>query len=341
MNKLTILTVTCGREETLESYLKNLVSCRYFADVQALILANDASHSTEKILEFYHTKYNNINFIKSARLGRGQARNTLLQESQSEFVYFLDDDIILPLDTLSVALENIDRYPQVDILGGPNLTPPGSNLFKTAQGYVLGSFFATLWMSRRYYKFPKAVSADERTLILCNLIFRRSIFKHGDNLFDSSVIAGEENLLLRKLMAKGHRAMYIPDLIIYHERRKSYIEFCRQIFTYGAGRYQTIRNYPGAYSIIYFMPAIFLIYLLSLLLYRPLYLQVTLFIYLLPCAYNSLKYTWLERKIRLLPISLILFPTIHLMYGAGFVIELIKPLFGWTRNVSILAQKGA
>ena len=47
-------------------------------------------------------------------------------------------------------------------------------------------------------------------------------------------------------MRRGYHAMYIPELIVYHERRKTYVAFCKQIYTYGRGRCQIIKYVSNA-----------------------------------------------------------------------------------------------
>ncbi|MFH1076676.1 MAG: glycosyltransferase, partial [Pseudomonadota bacterium] len=257
--------------------------------ITVLVLLNGESPSTERILTRYHAQYENIEFLKSEKARKGAARNILLRHVRTELVYFLDDDVTVSGDTCSVMLESMEKYPQADIIGGPNLTPPASELFQVAQGAALGSFFGTLWMSRRYTRCGKPVVADERMLILCNLAFRRRVFEKSNICFNNSIICAEENLLLQELMCAGYKAMYVPGLIVYHERRKNYSEFCRQIFTYGRGRCQAVKCHFRMDNLLYCIPAMFLAYLGALLVwYWPGYLLPG-YAYLTVCLFNAVK----------------------------------------------------
>lgn len=324
MRKATIVTVTCDRDGSLERFLESLVHCRRFREIAVLILLNGESPSTESILTRYHARYENIEFLKAKKARKGQARNILLRHVRTELVYFLDDDVIVSGDTCSVMLESMENYPGADIIGGPNLTPPGSNLFQVAQGAVLGSFFGTLWMSRRYTRCGEPSAADERMLILCNLAFRMRVFEKSNICFNDSIICAEENLLLQELMCAGYRAVYIPGLAVYHERRKNYTEFCRQIFTYGRGRCQAAKCRFRVDNLLYCIPAMFLVYLGALLVgHWPGYLLPG-YAYLTVCLFNAAKKAIETQHRSLFWVFLVLFPTIHLAYGAGFLFEALR-----------------
>ncbi|MBL7196949.1 MAG: glycosyltransferase [Candidatus Omnitrophica bacterium] len=323
MEKISVITVTSNRKKSLHRYIKSVICADEFTNLELIFLINGQDPAAESLLKEYSQKYNNIRFVKAGRQNRGKARNTLVGYARGEIMYFLDDDVIVAKNTFSVMLESMKRYPDVDIIGGPNLTPPGSSLFQVAQGVVLGNFFGTLWMSKRYESSGKSVLANERSLILSNLAFRREVFEKSNIFFSESIVCAEENLLLQKLMDVGYKAMYVPELIVYHERRKEYSGFCRQIFTYGRGRAQAIFQRPVGGNIVYFTPALFVVYL-TMLCWRsfaitgiPLYVysMFTIIAAGVIAFKNGPGMFWF---------GVVLFPTVHLAYGTGFVVEVFK-----------------
>ncbi|MFH2144435.1 MAG: glycosyltransferase, partial [Candidatus Omnitrophota bacterium] len=288
-----------------------------------IFLINGENLITESLLEQYSQKHNNIRFIKSDKQSRGAARNTLIKYACGEVVYFLDDDVLVAKDSFSVLRRNMEKHKDVDIMGGPNLTPPGSGCFQIAQGAVLGSFFGTLWMSKRYNSFGKSIFADERALILCNLAFRRRVFEKNKLFFNGSIVCAEENLLLQQLMDAGCKAMHIPELIVYHERRNTYDAFCRQIFIYGKGRAQAIFCRPQVTNMIYVIPSLFVVYLL-LLCWPPFAItKMPLYGYGIFTVFAAITLIF-KAGFNVFLFGLILFPTIHIAYGMGFINEIFK-----------------
>ena len=327
MARITILTVTCNRIEKLNNYLISVVNAERFNEIEVLILLNGECFSSEKILNRYCHNYRNVNFIKSSKQSRGSARHVLLKSAQGEAVYFLDDDIIVEKTTFLILLKAFEKFAHIDIFGGPNLTSLNSTLFQIAQGSVLKAFFGTLWMRKRYSSLGKPMIADEQSLILCNLAFRKRLFSESNIYFNQRIVCAEENLLLQELKAEGYKAMYLPELVVYHERRTNYAEFCDQIFTYGRGRCQVAKCRLRINNMLYCIPSIFVVYLVLLCFANQIVCFFPFFIYLFLSIFNSMKGALKVKNFLLFWILLLLFPTTHAAYGLGYLFELFRVNF--------------
>ena len=58
--------------------------------------------------------------------------------------------------------EFFKKHPEIDVVGGPHLTPKESSYFEKVSGYVLGSIFGAAGSSSRYATGKTTLDADEQ-----------------------------------------------------------------------------------------------------------------------------------------------------------------------------------
>lgn len=116
---LTIAVITMNRQDQLIEALDSCLSCSLPPKVQFVVLNNASQDNTiEKLQEFKRLHpIIDVNIIDSDKnLGVGGGRSLAFQESEGEFVYFLDDDAVIDpncsdtffIDSLRILVENQD-----------------------------------------------------------------------------------------------------------------------------------------------------------------------------------------------------------------------------------------
>ena len=87
-----------------------------------IILVNDGSvDNSEKICKDYEKKYKNIKYIYQENKGVASARNTGLDVSSGEYIWFVDgDDIILPF-SINILKEVVSSLNYPDVIIGKSL----------------------------------------------------------------------------------------------------------------------------------------------------------------------------------------------------------------------------
>lgn len=324
MEKIAVVILTHRRIQALERCLNSLIAARDFECCEIIIVIDDYDNRTDAFVRKNYGQFSNIASYVLAKGSRSRNRNYAIEKTDADILYFLDDDLTVGKDNLAVIRKKFKEYGDIQILGGPNLTPEKSSFFQRCQGYVLSSMFATAWISQRYKKLSTDKLTDERGLILCNLAIKKSILSENNLHFEEQLVSNEETLLLQKLKQRGYKALYAPELIVYHERRKDLWQFFLQIVSYGRGRCQNIKYFPQSFSVVYIIPGVFLIYLLSLLIYRESIYLLPFYVYLL---INSVFSFWIGIKERsfVLPLAMFfLHPFVHLAYGLGCILELFR-----------------
>lgn len=187
-------------------------------------------------------------------------RNRAVKEAKGSLIYFLDDDSEPYKENLIRGVE-LFMDEQVQVVGGPNLVPPDSNLLERSFGDVMGSWLAFGPSCARYRKVGKTRSSSEKELILCNMMFRKTAFEKHDG-FDEALYPNEENALMDAIAGDGGKLMYDPDFVVNRRPRQSLGAFVKMLMNYGRGRAEQFRLHPTLGSAPNFVPPLFLLYVL-------------------------------------------------------------------------------
>jgi hypothetical protein len=133
-----------------------------------------------------------------------------------------------------------------------------------------------------------------------------------------------------RLMHEGFSLVHDPELAVHRSQRPDYPAYRRQMFGYGRGRgEQTVLS--GKLKPVSLAPSAFLAYLLLL----PWLIgcragwfpALPLLSYLALVFGASLWGARAGRDWRLAPWLLLVYPTLHLVYGAGVICGLVRPRF--------------
>ena len=249
-------------------------------------------------------------------------RNLAIKQASGEYIFLFDDDVIVPDGGIQQVLKTFAQNPAIQVIGGPNITPPGNSFIQHCFGFAHASYFIGLETAVRYYPAKKPPRVDENHLISCNLAFRSTVLKH--HLFDPEIFPNEENELLGRILKSGNLLSYNPDFIVHHHRRKNIRAYIGQIFNWGKGR--TIHSFKRIkhFKPLFFVPAFFLFYLISLIWFHPRWYCLPLIIYGLVDVLFSFNVAIEGKKWRYFGVMVWLFPLTHITYALGL-------LFGFTQ----------
>lgn len=189
-------------------------------------------------------------------------RNRCVGRAQFSYVYFLDNDSVLSSASLRCLKARLAERPEIDILGGPSLTPGSDGRLQRVFGAVLSSVFAVGPIAARYARRGRFRRADDSALILCNLLVRKRVFEALGG-FDENLYPNEENEFIHRALAAGAQVFYEPGLSVYRSQRGSLRAFASQIFNYGRGRGEQTRRAPGSFNAFLLVPVLFAAYLLA------------------------------------------------------------------------------
>lgn len=241
---LTIAIPTHNRAATLRETLASVAALAIPADVDAdcIIVDNGSTDDTAGTIEaFARAASMRVRRVFEARLGSSFARNRAVAETTSDFIFFMDDDVIVERDWAAELLASI-RTRELDAACGMVLprwsSPPPDWLGPS------------LWVKLAVHdQRAIAASAPEGIEHLVNYFsanvgFRRATFERYGNFREDlgvvggNPISGEDTELFARIIGRGGAIGFAPRAVVHHlipPERMTRAYLRRKSFAYGVG----------------------------------------------------------------------------------------------------------
>lgn len=290
----------------------------------SIVIPVPPNTNTEKIAKRLDIDYPDLEILVAVGKQPARERNLAVKEAKGEVIFFFDDDTIPPSDIVHKALNHFEDKSVVGV-GGPNLAPTEETFFGRLSDVVLSTRFAMGLTRSRFMPLGNIRDATENDLILCNFAIRRKIFEEMDG-FNEELFPNEENELYNRILSKGYRLVYDPEMIVYRSRDESLLSFCRRFFKYGRGRGEQSVIQPSSITLLHPVPSLFNLYLISLPFAHTTVYTLPLLVYTFLAFFSTLLKVAEKRDPKVFSI-LFLLPLVHICYGLGFPFGIIKKLF--------------
>lgn len=277
-----------------------------------------------KALNYPKSKYE---IIVKKGLNPSENRNNGVRDAKGDIIVFIDDDAVVDENYLENVEKFFSQHKDIDIVGGPQLSPKDERGFAKISGFALSSSFGAFNVYKRYTKSALNLNADETDLTSANMVCKKSIFKSIS--FNPKLWPGEDPAFISEAKEHGFKVAYSPDIFVYHRRRASIKSLAKQIYSYGKTR-PVKEGFIETLKRPYFLvPSAFLIYLLAIILltifsYTRLIIYFPLILYILLSFYTSLYISIREKSFLSILLLPIIFLTIHISYGLGIISGLVK-----------------
>lgn len=311
--KLAVLILTHNRSGLLKECLESIErQVEHPFELSLYLMVNGPDPETESFLKSKDLDYQ----ISREPLPVGEARNLLIERIDESYICFLDDDITLPEDYFNKAAGFINKFPKVDIFGGPDQNPTISSDFQKCLSLVMESYLATGPTNKRHLRDELASEeGDEINLILCNFWAKRKVFELQK--FPRTFKRNEENLLLAILKDKGVVMRRIPNLYVFHNRKVSIAKLARVLFLAGIYRMVSLITYPRSLRPIFFVHQLLLALLLYALWMNLGLAWILIAGYLILIGIPSARIAWTTGRARNLPLAMVLFMVFNFVYPVG------------------------
>lgn len=248
-------------------------------------------------------------------------RNLGAKLAKGSILAFLDDDSYPDIHWLQNAIAIFDSNIKISALVGPCLTPPTDSFSQQASGLVWQSWLG----SGGAGQFRNAVShsryVDDYPSV--NFLIKKKDFKAIGG-FPQNHWPGEDTLLCLNLTKSNPQSiLYHPKIFVYHHRRSVILPHLHQIRRYAIHRGHFARIYPdNSRKLGYFVPTIFLIYLLTIYFtnfYWPLFIYLTLLLL------TFFQFILTKNNFLASIFAIVTIPITHLYYGALFIYGFFLP----------------
>lgn len=268
--------------------------------------------------------------IASGKVGPAEKRDLALKYAKGKILAFLDDDAYPKSNWLKVAIESF-KNSKIAAVGGPAITPDHDNVLQKVSGAVFESYLGGGKTRNRYLSFGKRSDTDDWPTV--NLLVRKDVFKEVEG-FDNTYWPGEDTKLCLDIINAGYKIIYEPKAVVYHHRRSDLLKHFKQIGNYALHRGFFAKIYPKtSRKFFYFVPSLFVLYLVSILIFLPiihnlLFIILALFPLIVYCLLLSvdcilISWRWKNPIVGFLTMPMILLT--HIWYGIRFVWGLVLP----------------
>jgi cellulose synthase/poly-beta-1,6-N-acetylglucosamine synthase-like glycosyltransferase len=215
---------------------------------------------------FEQKKYKWLRIIKHPG-SPSEKRNHGVKKAKGEIIAFIDDDAFPEMNWISDIVcrfqsskFKIQNLKLLVAICGPGVSPTNSTFLEQSFDAVLTSKLGSGNFTYRFQK-EKARLVDDYPLM--NFVIRKDIYKNIGGLINHW--PGEDSKLCEELVNCGYTIQYFPDLVVYHHRKKSLIDFLLQHSRYGFKRGLFFaEGDSNSRKIVYLLPSLFLFYLLCL-----------------------------------------------------------------------------
>jgi glucosyl-dolichyl phosphate glucuronosyltransferase len=242
--RITIAIPTHNRVATLRNTLASVAALAIPADLDAdcIVVDNASTDETASAIEsLARDAPFPLRRVYEARLGSSFARNRAVTETASDFIFFIDDDVIVERDWAAELLASI-RARDLDASCGMVLPR-----WSSAPPAWLGP---SLWVKLAVHD-ERAISSSPPEAVeqlvnyfSANVGFRRSTFERFGNFREDlgvvggNPISGEDTELFARIIARGGAIGFAHRAKVHHmipPERMTRAYLLRKSFAYGVG----------------------------------------------------------------------------------------------------------
>ena len=147
--KVSVVIPTYNHREfildTLDSVLNQTMS-----DYEVVVVNDGSPDDTHELLQPL-VQANRVAYFQQANQGQSYARNVGISKARGEYIAFLDDDDIWPVDKLEWQVRMLDEDPSLGIIGGRFHAIDASGQFQWAGRYHPEINFETLFTENPFH----------------------------------------------------------------------------------------------------------------------------------------------------------------------------------------------
>ena len=330
---VSLCVIAYNEEKVLNGLFRNISAQTYpHQDIEVVLVDSNSTDKTRSMMEdFKNTDYNfkDVKIVTNNRHNQASAWNCALSVATGDVIIRIDAHAQIPRDFIRRCADNLEEGE--DIVGGgrPNIVDnetPWKLTLLAAEESLFGSSIA---------EYRRPTEKKEYHDSLFHAAYRREVFEKVGG-FNESLGRTEDNELHYRIREAGYKMCSCPDIISFQHTRSSLKRMVKQKYGNGYWIGLTTGVCRGCLSYFHYVPFLFLMMLAVFGAAAVIgYIYPLLFLCL---AYAMFDFTntvgcFMTKKIKphfiILPL---LFPILHIAYGIGTLVGLIKMPF-WKRKL--------
>jgi len=307
-----------NEEHYIARCLDSILSNDYPRDrLEILVIDGMSTDRSREIIQHYIKQYPFIRLLENPKRIQAAALNIGLQEAKGGIIIRMDAHAIYAPDYISRCVELLETTEASNV--GGVLRAEGTNYISRVISVAVTTPFG---IGNAYYRYA------EKEMWVDTLFpgaWRKSTLEALGG-FNEEWVVNEDYELNYRLRKAGGKILLSPKIKCWYYVRPSLKALARQYFRYGFWRVKTFVTYPDSLRWRQLAPPALVVALLLSLGVLPVNWILGITTPTLYLAANLLTSTWIasRRGWKYLPLLPLVFATIHLSWGIGFLSGLFK-----------------
>ena len=307
--KVAVVIPAKNAEKTLEKAFVSVLNQKTEEQIEVCIAVAPSEDSTLDVAKRIEIDNENVTLVENPSGKTPAGLNLAIKNTQAPVIVRLDAHAELEEEYISTALETLKKTGAANVGGRQN--PVGATPFEKAVGIAISSRFGA-----GDARFRTGGEEGEVDTVYLGVFDRNSIENVG--LFDESLIRNQDAELNWRLRETGKKIWFQPELIASYKPRSTLKELAKQYYDYGKWRRHVVSIHPRSIKLRQLIPPLnALVFLLGIIFgffwapslgFPVLYIAGIFFV-------TTVKSNTVTDFIYLL----IIFPTIHFSWTAGFL----------------------
>ena len=289
--------------------------------MEVIVADGMSTDATREIVQSFQTRHPELKLISNPGKIVPTGLNLAIAKAHGEVIVRVDGHCEIAGDYVRRCIEHLlnDR---VDGVGGPLETigeTPLARVIASAMSSVFGVGGAAFRTTTKKTMLTDTVAFPAYT---------RSIIERAGP-FDEELVRNQDDEYNYRLRKIGARILLASDVRCRYYSRSSLSSLGRQYFQYGYWKVRVLQKHPGQMQPRQFVPPLFVGVCLLFLLLLPFTPNAGYFLAAALGSYGVANITasvlsLRNHTLRLMPLMPIVFATLHVAYGFGFLTGLVK-----------------
>jgi glycosyltransferase involved in cell wall biosynthesis len=325
---LVTVVIPCRNEARyIEECLASIVASDFPKErLEVLVVDGESDDGTVGLIERFAAQHPWIALLHNPGRTAPRAVNLGIRAARGEVILRMDAHSTYPPEYIRRCVEGLLEHEADNVGAHCVMQPKESTPLARAIAVVLAHRFG---VGNAHFRFRPAAPRDVDTVPFgC---YRRDVFDRV-GWFNENLRRGQDMDFNLRLRAAGGRIVLLPDVHCYYHPRTTWWAFTRHNFWNGIWVFYPMRFGRVAFSLRHLVPGLFVLVLGGAALAGIVWPAARLLLLAVAVVYGaavvvaSVQGAWRAGRLRLALLLPLVFASLHLAYGAGTIVGLVRVL---------------
>jgi succinoglycan biosynthesis protein ExoA len=293
--------------------------------LEVLVMDGQSTDDSRQIVEHLSSVRPNCYVLPNPKITQAAGWNLGIQAAQGDIIGIVSAHTELAPDYVSTAVKTLQRI-GADMVGGPMRADSHE---RVGQAIALATSTPFGVGGARFHYIEREQEVDTVYMGLC----WRAVYQRIGG-FDEEMVRDQDDELSYRLLAQGGRIFCDPAIRSCYSNRSTFRSLWKQYFQYGYWKVRVMQKHRRQMRLRQFVPPTFVTALLGSALLAPFSVLGHWLLVSVAGSYalaNLAASVWAGRKggLQHLPLLPLSFASLHLSYGVGFLVGLVKFANRW------------